>query len=84
MFRNTGIRESNGELPSSGWVLREPRGGTYHDAPGALSTTTLYRTRRADIFPTIFETWAELFLVSDITEMPENELPGKNSVGKHK
>lgn len=36
--------------------------------------TALYRAGRADIFPTIFETWAELSLVSDITKMPENEL----------
>lgn len=38
---------------------------------------------RIDIFSTIFETWAELSLVSDITEIPENELAGKNSANFH-
>lgn len=82
-FQNAGIRESNSELPSSGRVSRVPCGGTYHDVAVALNNRVLYRNgMRANVFLTIFETWTELSSVSDITEMPGNELPGKkNSAG---
>lgn len=39
-FRNAGIRESNGELPSSGRVSREPCEGTYRYAAVTLNDRT--------------------------------------------
>lgn len=64
---------------------REPCGGTYHRRQQWRSATVLVQRDRdrIEIFSTIFETWAELSLVSDITKMPGNELVEKNSANFH-